>query len=248
MTEKSGFGAHDLLGIAPVGRAVERVTDSVLRGTDALLGRICLPAAEEFGLLLRDKVSGWRQQNVLSTVTKAQPLLEAAASENRHAPPRLIIESLNHASWADCEEVQQMWAGLLASSCTTDGNDDSNWIFINLLGQLTAVRAGILKTACEAAPKTVQPNGLIGAEALHRTAEELIALTGCADVQRIDRELDHLRVLGLIQFGFHAGFAKEALADIRPTALALHLYVRAQGSLQSPIEYFGLAADDAPPA
>ena len=192
----------DLLGIAPIGRAVERVTGSVVSGAEAVLGRVCLPAAEEFGLLLRDKVSAWRQRNAVVTVEKAKPLLNAAASESRHAPPRVIMESLNHASWADDEEVQQMWAGLLASSCTTSGKDDSNWIFINLLGQLTAMQALILKAACELAKKFVLPNGLVWAESLSKTADELFALTGCRDVHRLDRELDHLRALGLIGVGF----------------------------------------------
>ena len=175
-------------------------------------------------------------------------MLDVAASEGRHAPPRLIMESLNHASWADSEEVQQMWAGLLTSSCTSDGKDDSNWIFINLLGQLTAMQAHILKTACEAAPKIVQTTGLIGAESVSRTADDLVALTGCRDIQRIDREMDHLRALGLIQVGFYAGFAAQPLADISPTPLALHLYVRSQGSLLNPVEYFGLSTAETPPA
>ena len=59
MGEDHGLKVQDVLGIAPVGRAVERVTDSVLSGAEAVLGRVCLPAAEEFGLLLRDKVSRW---------------------------------------------------------------------------------------------------------------------------------------------------------------------------------------------
>jgi len=141
-----------------------------------------------------------------------------------------------------------MWAGLLASSCTADGEDD-NWIFVNLLGQLTAMQVCILKYTCEAATKIVLPTGLIAAVGVYRKADELIALTGCADVQRIERELDHLRVLGLIEVGFRArGDDKQPEADLQPTALALHLYVRAQGSLQNPIEYFGLSANDAPPA
>lgn len=239
MSEGKEAGAHDLLGIAPVGRAVERVTDSVLGGAEALLARVCLPAAEEFGLLLRDKVSEWRRRNAVCAVMKAQPMLDIAAAEHRHAPPRLIIESVNHASWSDSEDVQQMWAGLLASSCSQNGHDDSNWIFINLLGQLTEMQARLVKIACETATKIIQPNGLIGADTLYRTGPELVTLTGCPDVHRIDRELDHLRALGLIQFGF-LDPASQPLADIRPTPLALHLYVRAQGSLQNPVEYFGL--------
>jgi hypothetical protein len=246
MSEKRGLDAPDLLGITPVARALERVTDSVLSGAEALLGRICLPAAEEFGLLLRDKVSRWRQQNVLSTVARAQPLLQQAASDNRHAPPRLIMESLNYASWADHEEVQQMWAGLLASSCTLDGEDDSNWIFINLLAQLTAMQARILNFSSETAEKRALPSGLIVSRGLARTADELVGLTGCTDIQRIYRELNHLCALGLIQFAFSAGSDKQAQADIRPTSLALHLYIRAQGSLESPMEYFSCSAADAP--
>jgi hypothetical protein len=71
-------------------------------------------AAEEFGLLLRDKVGKWRRENALATVAKAKDMLEVAPSEKRHAPPRLVMENLNRASWTDNEEVQKMWAGLYA--------------------------------------------------------------------------------------------------------------------------------------
>jgi hypothetical protein len=67
---ESKFG--DLLGIAPVSRAVERVTDSVMSGAEAILGRVCLPAAEELGLLFRDKVSAWRQRNLLRPLRRLE--------------------------------------------------------------------------------------------------------------------------------------------------------------------------------
>jgi hypothetical protein len=245
MTDKEDSSRRDLLGLAPISRAVERVTDSVMSGAEALLSRICLPAAEELGLLFRDKIGEWRKQNALATVAKAQTRLEQAAADGRHAQPRLIMESLNHASWADSDQVQEMWAGLLASSCTEDGKDDSNWIFINLLGQLTAMQATLLRHSCEHAKKVVSSSGLIGTEFLHRTADDLKQVSGCSDIQRIDRELDHLRALGLIAVGFREGLASQPLADLRPTALALHLFVRSQGSTDDPIVYFGLAGAQA---
>ena len=243
MSDETKHKVSDLLGIAAVGRAVERTTDSVLSGAEAVLARICLPAAEELGLLLRDKVSDWRKINAAATVQKAQVMLEQAASDGRHAPPRLIMESLTHASWSDNEQVQEMWAGLIASSCTSSGSDDSNWIFINILGQLTPMQAAILRVACEAADKFVFPTGLIGAGPLLRSAAELREITKCSDVQRIDRELDHLRTLGLIQVGFESGRSGDPVADIQPTALALHLYVRAKGSQENPVDFFGLRPD-----
>ena len=155
MSDKEGGSFRDLLGVEPISRAVERLTDSVLSGAEALLGRICLPAAEELGLLFRDKIGEWRRRNALATVAKAQSRLEQAAAEGRHAPPRLIVESLNHSSWADSDQVQEMWAGLLASSCTEGGEDDGNWIFINLLGQLTAMQATLLRHSCEHSKKEI---------------------------------------------------------------------------------------------
>src|SRR2546422_10480766 len=109
MSDKEGGSFRDLLGVEPISRAVERLTDSVLSGAEALLGRICLPAAEELGLLFRDKIGEWRRRNALATVAKAQSRLEQAAAEDRNAPPRLIMESLSQASWADSDEVQEMW-------------------------------------------------------------------------------------------------------------------------------------------
>ena len=216
-----------------------------MSGAEALLGRICLPAAEELGLLFRDKIGEWRRRNALATVAKAQTRLEQAAAEGRHAQPRLIMESLNHASWADSDQVQEMWAGLLASSCTEDGKDDSNWIFINLLGQLTAMQATLFRHSCEHAIKVVLPSGLLGAEFLYRTADDLKQASGCSDIQRIDRELDHLCALGLIAAGFRGGLVSPPDADLRPTALGLHLFVRSQGSTDDPIVYFGLAGAQA---
>jgi hypothetical protein len=62
-------------------------------------------------------------------------------------------------------------------------------------------------------------------------------ITECSDFHRLDRELDHLRALELINGGFDPDSTD---ADITPSALALQLYVRSQGYIGSPIDYFGL--------
>ena len=70
-------------------------------------------------------------------------------------------------------------------------------------------------------------------------------IAACIEVNwpRIDRELDHLRTLGLIHVGFESGSSGDPVADIQPTALALHLYVRAKGSQENPVDFFGLRPD-----
>jgi hypothetical protein len=50
---KSGF---DLLGIQGISDSVRIATERTFDGAAAFLSRVCLPVAEEFGLLLRDRI------------------------------------------------------------------------------------------------------------------------------------------------------------------------------------------------
>jgi hypothetical protein len=130
-----------------------------------------------------------------------------------------------------------MWAGLLSSSCTPDGQDDSNLIFINLLSQLTKSQARLLNYSCEKATKFVHSSGLIFTYDIIIQISELPAIMKINDIHIIDRELDHLRSLGLIPGGIITGSNN---ANIAPTPLGLYMYVRCKGSYDSPVNYFGL--------
>ena len=68
--------AFDLLGIKGLSDSVEATTQGLLDGAAAFLSRVCLPAAEEFGLALRDRISAWRAKTaaqMLSGLGAYQP-------------------------------------------------------------------------------------------------------------------------------------------------------------------------------
>jgi hypothetical protein len=229
----------DLLGIKPIGEAISAATKAAIDAASAFLGRICLPAAEEFGLLIRDKISFWRLKNFLKISEKAENLLKMNPDfELKHSHPRLVFSILEHGSWSEDSTVQDMWAGLLASSCTSGGEDDSNLIFINLLSHLTKSQARLLKFSCECSGKYVERPGLIMVGQFVIKLNTLFKVMEIDDINIIDRELDHLRSLGLIVGGIIP--EKDDSADITPTALALYMYVRCQGSKDSPVDYFKL--------
>ena len=46
----------DIMGVKPVAKAIEKATDKTVDWLCAFFCAICMPASEEFGLLLRDKV------------------------------------------------------------------------------------------------------------------------------------------------------------------------------------------------
>ena len=229
----------DLLGIKPIAKSIDTVTTGTVNAAAAFLSRICLPAAEEFGLLLRDGVRGWRASNIASITQKAERKLKASnAASNVHAHPRLAFKILAEGSWIDDDLVQEMWAGLLSSSCSQSGVDDSNLIFVNLLSELTKVQARILCYICYNAKKKVSPNGLVTARDFTVQLDVLQSISQENDIYRLDRELDHLRGLALIHYGFSPDTTTDA--ELEPSSLALQLYVRTQGTRQSPVEFFGL--------
>ena len=237
----------DVLGIKPIGDAVSKLTDGMINGAAAFLSRICLPAAEEFGLLVHDRVRAWRAANLTAMLLKSEHKLKQDDQATVHAHPRIVSTILEEGSWIDDAEVQDMWGGLLSSSCTEDGDDDSNLVFVNLLSQISRLQARILRYTCENAPKKLSPNGLVVADgSIDVSIEEICNLAGDSDIHRIDRELDHLRDLGLFEM-FDTGFSPVAdhlEATLTPSTIGLHLYVRAQGSRLPPDEYFGLTSID----
>jgi hypothetical protein len=230
----------DVLGVGPVAEAGKRVVDSALDAASAFLSRICLPASEEFGLLLRDKVKAWRASNALKIAVKAEHLHAAIQSTaETHAHPRLVGQIIEHGSWSDSEEVQTMWAGLLASSCTIDGQDESNLMFIDLLSRLTVSQVRIIDHGCKTARVRKVENGLLYPDDLTCTLDELKAVSLTNDLHRLDRELDHLLSIGLLsrnRAGFH--IYQPHTVYLTPSPLALQMYTRCNGVVGDPTHYY----------
>ncbi len=239
-----GHKIDDLLGVKPLAEATNTLAKGAVDGASAFLSRICLPAAEELGLLLRDKVSTWRANNAVKITLKAeQKYQELPNHESKHAHPRLAWQILEEGSWIEADEVQSLWAGLLASSCTDDGKDDSNLMFVDLLARLTLSEARMLDHVCKSAEKIVTPAGWVAAELFVMTLVQLKDASKLSDLHRIDRELDHLRTLGLLNE--KAGFGPYSTdANVTPSPLALQMYARCQGCNGDPLSFFGLTAPE----
>jgi hypothetical protein len=229
----------DLFGIKPIGKAVEIATKGSVEGAGAFLSRICLPAAEEFGLLLKDRVSSWRQNQAAQILQKTESKLGKSSNANQiHAHPRLVMLALEQGSWNDADEVQEAWAGLLASACDSEGKSQDNLIFMNLLAQMTTLEVHLLNYMCCLVTKYEAELSLPACGELRLSSEELCSIAGSSDLQSLDIQLDHLREIGIMATGSGIIMGSRYV-NLQPSALALNLYVRAQGSKMSVTEYFG---------
>ena len=231
----------DILGAKPLAEAANTVTTAAIAGAGAFLSRICLPAAEEFGLLLRDKVSAWRAKNAAAIAERAAVMFEALPnSEARHAHPRIVGGIIENGSWTDDEDIREMWAGLLATSCTESGRSQENLIYLNLLAQLTTSQARIISFACIAAMKFKSETGLLLAQDFSTEIEQIIKASGTTDLHILDLEVDHLREIGLLDIQSGLSPHTNIPCRLTPSAMALQLHVRCNGHIGSPLDYFKL--------
>ena len=229
-----------------VGRSIDKITDKSLSGIGSFLEKICMPVATEYGLFLQDKVKIWRADNIIKMLKKTKQILEnqKILDNNIQAHPFLVSKIIENSSWTTEDNIQNMWAGLLASSCTTEENDDSNLIFINILSQLTSMEAKLLNFICENSPLEIDEAGLVTGDYFKSNKEKLFEICETNDFYRIDRELDHLNTLGLVDgsFGFDQNNNEidPSTAYLSAEGLGINLYVRCQGTHKTPVEFFNI--------
>ena len=203
-----------------------------------ILAKLCYPIADELGPYYSEMVSQWRRNNAQKMLQKSGEMYDAIGVVGS-AHPRIAHNIVEHSSWTDDDLIHEMWSGLMVSSCSLEGDDEDNLMFVNTLNQLTGSQVRILNFSVVNCKKTVSKTGLIGCpHPLYVTYDDLVEISGVSDVPRLDREMDHLRALELIIGGF--SHLSSSDADIAPHSLGIHMYVRCQGYVGSSVEYFGL--------
>lgn len=238
----------DLLGIEPISEAELEATKAAIKGVSSFLELVFKPGLEELGYLIKDKVRLWRLNNIIRTLEKAQGKMEFDGKDlNITANARVGLNIMEGCSEVDNEELQDLWAGLFASSCSPDGKDDSNMNFVDLLRRMSSVEAKIIDYACKNSIKFLYPNKLITSDGLNVSFDTLVEITGTKDIYRLDSELDHMRSIELLVQGDSfegngGGFTAsdtELEANITPSPLALNLYYRTHTTGKSPIDFWG---------
>lgn len=228
--ENTGKSTGDIFGLAPYGESLKIVTKGGVDEISKFLEITCRPLLEELGLWARDRFKIWRYKNLYNTLSKAEGKVDYQDGEIRMVSPRLAFTIAENASLEEEGDIQEMWAGLFVSAMSSDGKDDSNLIFTNLLKQLTAIQARMLKYAFDNSLKVLYDSGLITGCKFCITLDEAYTLFHVSDFNRIDRELDSLRSLGLIDGGLDMK-DKSLTVNLTLTSLGIYLLARCLGDL-----------------
>lgn len=132
---------EDMLGAKTLAKAVDKTID----GVGAFFSAICMPAAEEFGLYIKDHVTAYRLKNLEKISSKAKEIIEQQKIiTTGDSNPKVLKEIIEESSWTDDEQVQRMWAGLIAVSASNTKNSDDSLVYIETLKKLTSFQARII--------------------------------------------------------------------------------------------------------
>jgi hypothetical protein len=198
----------------------------------AFLGRICSDGAEEIGEWVRTRASSHKVLNAVSIALKAENLLGlGAAIDSMRVNPLVVVRILEVGSGSDEEWLHRFWAGLLITSASADGGEETSLKFVELFSQLTSIPIRIFTVVCTKATKVISESGSVSARPFVCNVEELAATVG-SRASQIERELDALSGFQLIERGRTANDLALLTNDkiyITPTSVGLQLCALCNG-------------------
>lgn len=239
---------NDILGIRPFGEALNTTINKSFQAVEVFLAATCKPALEELGNMLKDKVRLWRLNHILKVIEKSKGKIEFSDNNLQlKANPKVALSIIDNCADEENEEIQDMWAGLFATSFSKDGYDDSGLTYSLLLKQLTIAEAKILKYMCENSKKFLLKNGLPIAQTISVNEIQLADICGIGDITVQESILNHLNSLrlneikmGMSSWGFKKDSDERLIAHLTPTTLALLLYLKCIGYRGSIQEYWNV--------
>jgi hypothetical protein len=205
----------------------------------AFIDRIAPAATDRVKLLMRTELSNLRLDSAIEIALHAEEMLDLEGDRRLKADSAVVLRILEDGSWAETEWIQHYWAGVLASSCTPNASVEGNLKFASLLSQITTIQTRIFSGSCVRASKFLHRDGRVSARQLTCSALELVQIADTHDRVHIERDIQHLVELGLIEkTAKWKFFSLLDQAVITPTELALELYARCHGHCRAAEEFY----------
>jgi hypothetical protein len=197
------------------------------------LRRLCPWAANEINHALLERLSNKRVTSAVEIALKAEDiLLRLGHVAQPFVSSEIIVRIIEGGSWIDEDWIRRVWAGLLVSSCSADGQDRSNLQFIDLLARLTPIHLRIFSFVCRRGVEALAAGQSEASLDLYSTAAELMEAADSHSFPRIQQTIGQLSSVGLL-----AETARPSYIDTSdrsktrtvPTALGLRMFARCNG-------------------
>jgi hypothetical protein len=195
------------------------------------------PAAEgQISDLFAQGLSLQRGEKAVEAVLRAKELLaESGRPARTDVSPGLILRLLEYASNSYEHQLHDAWAGIFATVSSEGASDNLICEFTDLLSQLSMAQFLILSAAGTKAVVTGWQPGFVFSRNLSCDAEEIRKITGIKDLVLLERDLNQLSMLGLLEKTEKPlACAQLERINMAPTTLGLKLYAACSGPTELP--------------
>lgn len=226
-----------VLGIPAIAQSIKAVTETSCSLTERTFTAFIEPVLQSSGLFLKEIVDR-RRENARTIAAKADELRIQGTKLN----PMIAGRILDAGSYTDDPMLQDMWAGLLASSCTEAGDDDSNQVLMNLVANMTRNQAKIIDWLGKHPQHlTINPDGSVTFNSFFLSRKQFREITAATDDMQLKSEIELLgNNLGLIHLNM-AQPTNNPVYHIALSQVGLFLFIRCQGSRMQPAEFYNLS-------
>lgn len=186
--------------------------------------------------IITNRMSQEQAGRAIDIALKAEEIAAAhQGSLRQDVPAKLVLRMLEDGAKVDEEPTRRMWAELMATSCYPGANDAVNLNCVALLSRIDAVQMRIFSAACRLAMRVGWDAGFKFHEDLNCSAEEIKRITHIQNLMGIERDLNHLFELGLLEQTERPILCQQVESvNMAPTSLALKLYARCNGQPEPP--------------
>lgn len=197
----------------------------------AFLQYISPASVAGFLQLITNEMSQERAGRAIEVALTAGEIVAAYTGDVRtDVPAELIMNILEDGSKVDEGYTRHLWAELLASSSYKDSNDTMTLNYAVMLSKIDAVQMRIFDAACKLAMRVGWEPGFGLSKDLYCSAEEIKRITHIQNLVGIERDLNHLFELGLMELTDRPTMCQQLeRVNMTPTFMGLKLYARCHG-------------------
>jgi len=124
--------------------AAKGVTEALIKPLQDIIEKISGPAAEEVGLMIQDHVKVYRFKRQVRLLQRTKEFLNDAGLGIHSVPPKILLPIMDYASVEGDDELQDLWAALLANAASEASAITVLPAFLEVLKQLSACEVQFL--------------------------------------------------------------------------------------------------------
>ncbi|HEX8710453.1 MAG TPA: PilZ domain-containing protein [Terracidiphilus sp.] len=204
----------------------------------AFLQRISPATEPQFVKAITGAMSNDGAERALEIVVRAEGMVwQNGRGPRAGVDARLVYRIVERGANTDLCEAEMMgfWAGLLAAAAHEGVREQDCLESADMVSKLELSHLRILAAGCERAVSLGWGAGYELPQRVYYSATEIRKNTGARDMTAVERGLNRLEELGLLQKSQKLPiFEPVTEVDVTPTALGLNLYARCIGRTRMP--------------